>query len=121
MKLFVGYYIHSLSLNELKFERGLILVDELGKILEVTKECDNLVVYDYIEKYNIDKADVYMLDEDQFLLPGLIDSHSHAPQIVNLGRGHNLPLLEWLNTYTFPREAVFSNFYDSCYVFCVVF
>ncbi len=42
------------------------------------------------------------------LVPGLIDTHLHAPQLEMIGSygGH---LLEWLNRYTFPTEAKFSD------------
>ncbi|OHT04142.1 Amidohydrolase family protein [Tritrichomonas foetus] len=45
----------------------------------------------------------------QFFVPGLIDTHIHAPQYAFLGCGLDLPLLEWLNTYTFPAESKFSD------------
>lgn len=45
----------------------------------------------------------------QFLLPGLVDTHIHAPQYVNSGVGYDRMLLDWLNTYTFPAEASFKD------------
>ena len=45
----------------------------------------------------------------QFLMPGLIDTHIHAPQFPNNGLAMDLPLLEWLQTYTFPTEANFND------------
>ena len=38
-------------------------------------------------------------------MPGLVDTHVHAPQYVNCGTGYDKRLLDWLNTYTFPAEA----------------
>lgn len=46
---------------------------------------------------------------NQLILPGLIDTHIHAPQYVFCGCGLDLPLLDWLNTYTFPAESKFSD------------
>jgi len=50
-------------------------------------------------------------------MPGLVDTHIHASQYPNAGLGLNLPLLEWLQTYTFPLEASFQDtaFARSCY------
>lgn len=48
------------------------------------------------------------MNANQFLIPGLIDTHIHAPQYVFTGTGYDMTLLDWLNTYTFPREAEFS-------------
>ncbi len=39
-----------------------------------------------------------------FLLPGLIDTHVHYPQLRALG-GLGLPLLEWLERFALPEEA----------------
>jgi guanine deaminase len=53
-------------------------------------------------------ADVVDLGHDTLLTPGFIDTHLHAPQLEMIGSygGH---LLEWLNRYTFPTEAKFSD------------
>jgi hypothetical protein len=42
-------------------------------------------------------------------MPGMVDAHTHAPQYVFTGTGSDLPLLDWLNKYTFPTEAKFSD------------
>ena len=43
----------------------------------------------------------------QFLMPGFVDTHIHAPQYVFTGTGYDLPLLQWLEKYTFPSESRF--------------
>ena len=45
----------------------------------------------------------------QFLLPGLVDTHIHAPQYVNSGVGYDKMLMDWLDAYTFPAEAKFQK------------
>jgi guanine deaminase len=42
-------------------------------------------------------------------MPGMIDTHIHAPQYPNAGKGLDRGLLEWLTTYTFPTEAKFQE------------
>lgn len=42
-------------------------------------------------------------------MPGLVDTHIHAPQYVFTGTGYDLPLLQWLEKYTFPSESKFGN------------
>ncbi|KAJ1735013.1 hypothetical protein LPJ61_000766 [Coemansia biformis] len=49
------------------------------------------------------------LGADQLLMPGLVDTHTHAPQFAFLGLGHDLPLMEWLETYTFRHESQFQD------------
>ena len=45
----------------------------------------------------------------QFFLPGLIDTHIHAPQYTYCGCGLDKKLLDWLNHYAFPCEARLHN------------
>lgn len=46
---------------------------------------------------------------EALILPAFCDLHLHAPQYPMLGTGMDLPLLDWLNTYTFPAEARFAD------------
>ncbi len=46
---------------------------------------------------------------DALILQSLADLHLHAPQYPMLGMGMDLPLLDWLNAYTFPTEARFAD------------
>lgn len=45
----------------------------------------------------------------KFVTPGLVDTHCHGPQYRNSGTGTDLPLLKWLEKYTFPTEAKFCD------------
>jgi guanine deaminase len=40
--------------------------------------------------------------------PGFIDTHNHFPQ-TQIIASYGTKLLDWLNKYTFPNEALFSN------------
>lgn len=42
-------------------------------------------------------------------MPGMVDTHIHASQYSYTGTALDLPLLEWLNTYTFPVEAKYKD------------
>jgi 5-methylthioadenosine/S-adenosylhomocysteine deaminase len=39
------------------------------------------------------------------LLPGLLNTHSHAPMVLFRGQGEGLPLDRWLHEVMWPREA----------------
>ena len=54
-------------------------------------------------------ADHRELPDHQVLVPGFIDLHVHAPQWQQNGTALDLPLDEWLFTYTFPLEASFAD------------
>lgn len=43
------------------------------------------------------------------ILQAFTDLHLHAPQYPMVGMGMDLPLLQWLNAYTFPMEAKFQD------------
>jgi guanine deaminase len=45
----------------------------------------------------------------QYLIPGLIDCHIHAPQWPQLGRALDVPLERWLQDYTFKLEARYAD------------
>jgi len=49
------------------------------------------------------------LERNQYLLPGFIDLHVHAPQWPHLGLALDLPLEAWLQAYTFPLEARYGD------------
>ena len=55
------------------------------------------------------KCVVRWLPKRGFVCPGLVDTHTHAPQFSFAGIGYDLQLLEWLETYTFPSEAKFAD------------
>jgi 5-methylthioadenosine/S-adenosylhomocysteine deaminase len=42
---------------------------------------------------------------DQLVLPGLINTHSHAPMVMYRGLADDLALMDWLQKYIFPAEA----------------
>jgi 5-methylthioadenosine/S-adenosylhomocysteine deaminase len=41
----------------------------------------------------------------QIVLPGLVNTHTHAPMVLYRGLADDLPLMEWLNNYIFPAES----------------
>jgi guanine deaminase len=55
------------------------------------------------------RDDLITFGSDQYLLPGLVDLHIHAPQWPQLGKALDLPLEQWLQTYTFPLESRYAD------------
>jgi guanine deaminase len=49
------------------------------------------------------------LSPTQYLIPGLVDLHVHAPQFPQLGKNLHLPLYDWLQKCTFPLEARYAD------------
>lgn len=48
--------------------------------------------------------------QDQLIIPGLVDLHTHAPQYAFRGMGMDMELLQWLEAYPFREEARYSDF-----------
>src|SRR5579862_5422827 len=42
---------------------------------------------------------------NDIVLPGLINTHTHAPMVMYRGLADDLALMDWLNKYIFPAEA----------------
>ncbi|KAJ8978753.1 hypothetical protein NQ317_002158 [Molorchus minor] len=57
-----------------------------------------------INQISNDDVENIVLTKTQILIPGLIDTHIHAPQYPNCGLGYDKPLLEWLDHYTYKLE-----------------
>ncbi|KAK9708664.1 hypothetical protein K7432_009497 [Basidiobolus ranarum] len=105
--VFYGNYIHSVNITTLEYiTDGVIVVDAAGKITQVEKSSSESEAKLIAHNHGVNLT---QLDNHKFIMPGLIDTHIHAPQYVFTGSGMDLQLLEWLENYTFPREAQFNN------------
>ncbi|NXA48212.1 GUAD deaminase, partial [Nothocercus julius] len=61
------------------------------------------------KEWGFKASDIRELSNHEFFMPGLVDTHIHAPQYSFAGTRVDLPLLQWLTTYTFPTEAKFKD------------
>lgn len=116
---FYGTLAHSLSATEplIVMSNALIVVQD-GKILLLQQDVENKdLALKLVSDLGITSTSLKVMHEGEFLMPGLIDTHIHASQYINIGVGYHLTLLDWLNTYTFPTEAQFSDveFASMCY------
>ncbi|XP_075146742.1 guanine deaminase [Haematobia irritans] len=107
-KLFLGQVIYTKALDEfVVYTKGFVAVNNEGKIVAVGND------YQSWKSGNganfLKDARIIVLEKEQFLMPGFVDCHIHAPQVAQIGLGLDMPLLEWLNTYTFPLEAKFAD------------
>ncbi|KAI8588228.1 hypothetical protein BDZ88DRAFT_422421 [Geranomyces variabilis] len=46
-----------------------------------------------------------ILGDNEFFIPGFVDTHVHAPQYAYAGAGTHVPLMTWLTEYAFPTEV----------------
>lgn len=100
-----GSIIHSLNFGSLEvIEDGAIVYDGFGTIKELI-DCSRQSIDIYQKYLSADITDY----TGKLIIPGFVDAHCHAPQYAFAGTGMDLPLLEWLQKYTFPIESKFSD------------
>lgn len=83
---------------------GITETGKIGAIISPEEKNYEAIIQEYSKKNKLQE-----LTQGQYILPGFIDLHVHAPQWAQAGTALDLPLYEWLNTYTFPLEAKFSD------------
>lgn len=101
-KIFVGRIVHSRSLQNLEIlPTAALYVNGDGTIAALQ---DNAKPYAAPEGY--ENAETIRLKSSQFLFPGMIDTHLHAPQWPNLALGMEGNLRDWIEDWTDPVEVL---------------
>ncbi|MEP3277360.1 MAG: guanine deaminase [Stappiaceae bacterium] len=88
-------------------ERALLSIDDAGKISALLRPADE----GYAEALDQVRQNGILLElpAGQYLIPGFVDLHIHAPQWPQLGKALDVPLEDWLQEYTFPLEARYGD------------
>jgi len=108
LQIFHGRIIHSKSLKHLEIlPNATLVVSPDGSIFSlstqdsvdeaVARHCSNAAI------------EVHTLERSQFLFPGMVDTHLHAPQWPNLALGMEGNLREWCEEWTDPTEASYHD------------
>ncbi|KAI1505987.1 guanine deaminase [Biscogniauxia marginata] len=123
-EIFHGTIIHSLAPDQIEIiDNGAITIGPHGIITALDKSISRDLVYQHLSsssKLPIDDFDIHYLEPGEFLIPGFVDTHNHAPQWAQRGLGQSMHILDWLDKITFPNEARFSDpeyakrIYSSC-------
>jgi len=90
-----GKYILPMNSELDIIKDGLVVVSE-NKIVAVGRQSD------LEDKY---KADEVIDAGNSIIMPGLINTHTHAAMVYFRGLADDLPLGEWLENYIWPAEA----------------
>lgn len=117
--LYYGTFIDTPELGEIRIRtKTLVGVNSNGEIDFVDSDVDDtgaasILLYfrQHYPNYTSVQSHFKYVDisknPTQFFFPGFIDTHIHSSQYPNIGIGLNMPLLEWLKTYTFSLENSF--------------
>ncbi|GMM53338.1 guanine deaminase [Starmerella bacillaris] len=101
-KYIIGNIVHAVQVNKLEIlTNHLIYVN--GNIIE---RCSPFSEAEFKPQSH---EEVIYLTQTQFLFPGFVDTHIHAPQYPNTGIFGESTLLDWLQKYTFPTEGRFKD------------
>uniref|UniRef100_A0A672RHT2 Guanine deaminase-like n=1 Tax=Sinocyclocheilus grahami TaxID=75366 RepID=A0A672RHT2_SINGR len=105
--VFRGTFVHSTPRAAVGILQNCVLgVDDEGKIAFIEKDQD---VVSLSKLWGFETSDIKQLGQYEFFMPGMVDTRIHASQYSYTGTALDLPLLEWLNTYTFPVEAKYKD------------
>ncbi|CBX98683.1 hypothetical protein IAQ61_007698 [Plenodomus lingam] len=102
--VFQGAAIHCKDPSNLEILNDATLIISNGRI-SAFYESSNHVSQDAIPP----DARIHRLPVGDFLIPGFVDTHNHAPQWPMRGRGQGLHILDWLDQVTFPVEARYAD------------
>lgn len=128
-QLFAGQIVHCKSIDDFEILTNGFLAVRAGKVLiilnhfSVIKLTFNVFIFitqiikvgqiSELEQWQAATPDfttpINQLSATQFLIPGFIDCHIHAPQMPNIGVGLDMELLDWLKEYTFPMESQYKD------------
>lgn len=98
MRAYKGNIIYTPSPDAFStLENGYILVDDGGRVVEVTPTLPNNLKCEIVDF------------TDHLIIPAFNDLHLHAPQYRNMGFALDEELLPWLEKYTFPEEAKYKD------------
>lgn len=103
-----GTLVHAPRCGELAILKNALLeVDAEGNIARVLE--NQHPDYKAARQQSAENGTLRELSDNEYLLPGLVDTHIHAPQWPQLGKALHLPLDQWLQECTFPLEARYAD------------
>ncbi|KAJ7063430.1 hypothetical protein C8F01DRAFT_1055762 [Mycena amicta] len=110
MPVYYGAVVNPVDLDTLQaLPACLLAVGGTGTIDWIEENVEDSMVQEVMANHGYVDVDVVCLRAGEFLIPGFIDTHTHAPQVPNMGTGQQYELLDWLDKITFPMESRFGD------------
>ncbi|KKO54015.1 guanine deaminase [Paenibacillus sp. DMB20] len=107
-EIFLGTAFSSQSPKEIQIMQNHLFCINADGMIERVVAPEDADYQPLLDAYQ-GKDNFHSLAEGQYFLPGFVDLHVHAPQWAQSGTALDIPLYDWLNTYTFPLESKFSD------------
>jgi guanine deaminase len=105
---FLGNALHTPERGRSEFLPGVLIEVDGGGVIQAMHGGDTPQAAAVAARHR-SAGSLVTLGNNEYLLPGFVDLHVHAPQWPNLGLALDLPLEEWLNACTFPLEARYGD------------
>lgn len=105
---FFGTLIHSSDPSTIEYlPSTLIIINDVGQIEGLHTDTNEDKIPSLLATHNLTTTScrTTILAPTEFLIPGFVDTHIHAPQWSQRGVGRGIPLLNWLQNITFKHEA----------------
>jgi guanine deaminase len=107
-RAFLGNALHTPMRGRIEYLPGVLIEVDTGGVIQAIHGKDTPQAAAVAARHRA-AGSLVTLAESEYLLPGLVDLHVHAPQWPQLGLALDLPLEEWLQAYTFPLEARYGD------------
>jgi guanine deaminase len=107
-RAFLGTVLHTPVRGQLEILRDALIVVGGDGVIKTIHRREAAATQQEARRFAA-REDLITFGSDQYLLPGLVDLHVHAPQWPQLGKALDLPLEQWLQTYTFPLESRYAD------------
>ena len=108
VRAFLGTVLHTPARGQLEILRDALIVVGGDGVIKAIHRREAAETQEQARRFAA-RDDLITFGSDQYLLPGLVDLHIHAPQWPQLGKALDLPLEQWLQTYTFPLESRYAD------------
>ena len=107
---FYGVVVHSTSLKDLHIlDKALLVIATDGHVVALEHGIEKDQISAKLHELGHTESKVTELSRGQFIMPGFVDTHNHAPQWLHRGQGQGLHILEWLDQVAFHHESLFKD------------
>jgi guanine deaminase len=107
-RAFLGNALHTPTRGRIEYLPGVLIEVDAGGVIQALHG-ENAPQAAAVAARHQAAGSLVTLGRGEYLLPGLVDLHVHAPQWPQLGLALDLPLEEWLQACTFPLEARYGD------------
>lgn len=109
-----GRYLITMNESDEIIENGALVIDD-DKIIEINN------FEEILKKYKNSSITIYG-NSDSAIMPGFINTHTHAAMVLFRGIADDLPLHQWLREHIWPLEGKFLSkefVYDGTCLACL--